>query len=94
MAVRLQIRQDAPAEIERFLVTSLDIDPADVFRSPSMLDLTGMFQICNLPGYPHLRDPQFVPQPVPEFTQAASLLFSWASSTEATSRSRSGAPVR
>ena len=39
---------------------------------PGMLDLTGLFQIHGLPGYPHLRDPQFIPQPVPEFTQASS----------------------
>ena len=37
---------------------------------PGLLDLTGLFQIHGLPGYPHLRDPQFVPQPVPEFVQA------------------------
>jgi polyphosphate kinase len=66
-AVRLQIRADAPAEIERFLTNSLDLDETDVFRCPSLLDLTGLFQICGLPGYPHLRDPQFVTQPVPEF---------------------------
>src|SRR5262245_48731167 len=45
----------------------------DVTRNPSLLDLTSMFQIYNLPGYPHLRDPQFVPQLVPEFTQASSI---------------------
>src|SRR5262245_33219842 len=45
----------------------------DVTRNPSLLDLTSMFQIYNLPGYPHLRDPQFVPQLVPEFTQASSV---------------------
>ncbi len=78
-AVRLQVRKDAPAEIERFLMTSLDLDPADVFRCPSILDLSGMFQICNLPGYPHLRDPQFVPQPVPDFTLASSI---WAAIRE------------
>ena len=37
---------------------------------PGLLDLTGLFQIHGLPGYPQLRDPQFVPQPVPEFAQA------------------------
>src|SRR5262249_37238732 len=41
-AVRLQIRQDAPQEIERFLMASLDLEPSDVFRCPSLLDLTGM----------------------------------------------------
>jgi polyphosphate kinase len=35
-----------------------------------MLDLTGLFQICNLPGYAQLRDPHFTPQPVNDFVQA------------------------
>ncbi|HWG45139.1 MAG TPA: polyphosphate kinase 1 [Gemmataceae bacterium] len=69
-AVRLGIEADAPIEVEQFLMTALDLDPTDVFRHPGLLDLTGLFQIHGLPGYPHLRDPQFVPQPLPEFTQA------------------------
>ncbi|HEY7315150.1 MAG TPA: polyphosphate kinase 1 [Gemmataceae bacterium] len=72
-AVRLQIESDAPVEVEQFLMTALDLDPTDVFRHPGLLDLTGLFQIHGLPGYPHLRDPQFVPQPVPEFVQATNL---------------------
>jgi polyphosphate kinase len=69
-AVRLQIEDDAPVEIEQFLVTALDLDPTDVIRIPGFLDLTGLFQIHGLPGYPHLRDKQFVPQLVQEFVQA------------------------
>src|SRR5262249_17939490 len=38
-----------------------------------LLDLTGLFQIYALPGYPLLRDPQFLPQPVPEFSAAANV---------------------
>jgi polyphosphate kinase len=72
-AVRLQIESNAPAEVEQFLMTALDLDPTDVYRHPGLLDLTGLFQIHGLPGYPHLRDPQFVPQLVPEFVQAANL---------------------
>jgi polyphosphate kinase len=72
-AVRLQIESDAPVEVEQFLMTALDLDPTDVYRHPGLLDLTGLFQIHSLPGYPHLRDPQFVPQPVPEFVQATNL---------------------
>ena len=41
-----------------------------MIRIPGMLDLTGLFQIHGLPGYPQLRDKQFVPQLVPEFVQA------------------------
>jgi polyphosphate kinase len=72
-AVRLQIEADAPAEIEPFLMTALDLEPTDVYRHPGLIDLTRLFQIHSLPGHPHLRDPQFVPQPVPEFAQAANL---------------------
>src|SRR5205807_5617131 len=66
-AVRLEIEADSPPEVEQFLMTSLDLDALDVYRIPRLLDLTGLFQIHGLPGYPQLRDPQFVPQPVPEF---------------------------
>jgi polyphosphate kinase len=69
-AVRLEIESDAPPEIEQFLMAALGLDPPDVFRDPGLLDLTGLFQIHALPGYPHLHDPPFVPQPVPEFVQA------------------------
>jgi polyphosphate kinase len=72
-AVRLQLESDAPAEVEQLLTTALDLDPGDVYRSPGLLDLTGLFQIHGLPGYPQLRDPQFVPQPVPEFSQAPNI---------------------
>ncbi len=77
-AVRLEIESDDdplrgyPAEVEQFLMTALDLEPADVYPTPGLLDLTGLFQIYGLPGYPNLRDPQFLPQPVPEFANAAS----------------------
>jgi polyphosphate kinase len=72
-AVRLEIETDALPEVEQFLATALDLDSLDVYRIPRLLDLTGLFQIHGLPGYPQLRDPQFVPQPVPELAQASNL---------------------
>jgi polyphosphate kinase len=72
-AARLEIEADATAEIEQFLTSALDLDSLDVYRIPGLLDLTGLFQIHGLPGYPHLRDPQFVPQQVPELAQASSI---------------------
>src|SRR5262249_52520960 len=71
-AVRLQIEADAPEELETFLTSSLDLPPADVYRVRGLLDLTGLFQIHALPGYPNLRDPQFTPQPIYEFANAPS----------------------
>lgn len=71
--VRLEVEDVAPSEIESFLTTALDMEPQDVYRLPGMLDLTGLFQIHGLPGYTHLRDPQFVPQMVVDFGQSSSL---------------------
>jgi polyphosphate kinase len=70
-AVRLQLEADAPAEIEQFLSGALDLYPSDVYRVPGLLDFNSLFQIHGLPGYPQLRDSQFVSQPVPEFAQAS-----------------------
>jgi polyphosphate kinase len=72
-AVRLEIEADAPAEVEQFLLEALDLGPLDVYRLPGLLDLTGLFQIAGLPGYAALRDPPFVPQPVPEFLHPGGL---------------------
>lgn len=69
-AVRLEIETGAPAEVEQFLTAALDLDPADVYPVPGLLDLTGLFQVHGLPGYHHLRDPQFVPQMMQEFVLA------------------------
>jgi polyphosphate kinase len=72
-AVRLEIEADAPQEILQFLMSALNLGATDVYRMSGMLDPTGLFQICNLPGFAHLRDPQFVPQPVPDFASASSM---------------------
>jgi polyphosphate kinase len=72
-AARLEIESDAPPEVVQFLMSSLELDPIDAYTIPGLLDATGLFQICSLPGYPHLRDPQFLPQPVPDFTNASSI---------------------
>ncbi|MFO0968536.1 MAG: polyphosphate kinase 1 [Gemmataceae bacterium] len=69
-AVRLEIEAGALPEIQNFLVNALDLEPSDVYATPDPLDLTALFQIHGLSGYPHLRDAPFVPQPVPDFAMA------------------------
>lgn len=69
-AVHLNIEHDAPPALTQFLIRALDLEPVDVTMVPGMLDLTGLNQIYNLPGFSHLRDPQFVPQPVADFVHA------------------------
>jgi polyphosphate kinase len=63
-AVRLQLEACAAPELEAFLTAAFELDSPDVYRVDGILDLTSLFQIHAIPGYPHLRDPQFNPQPV------------------------------
>jgi polyphosphate kinase len=72
-AVRLEIEADAPPEVQQFLMAALDLQPSDAYPISGLVDLTGLFQIHGLPGYHELRDPPFVPQPVPDFMQASSI---------------------
>jgi polyphosphate kinase len=62
---------DAPAGVDQLLTERLDLDPADLYPIRGFLDATGLFQIYQMPGYPQLRDPLFVPQQVPEFVNAS-----------------------
>ncbi|MBA4191142.1 MAG: polyphosphate kinase 1 [Planctomycetaceae bacterium] len=68
--VRLEIEAGAPQDIEQFLAEGLHLNPADVYQIPGPLDLSGLFQICGVPGFPELRDPPFVPFPVQAFAQS------------------------
>ncbi|MFL5342177.1 MAG: polyphosphate kinase 1, partial [Gemmataceae bacterium] len=72
-AVRLEVEAETSPAIEQFLTQALDLEAQDVYRISGMLDLTGFFQIYAQVGYPTLRDPQAVAQPVPEFAQASTI---------------------
>ncbi|MSU79715.1 MAG: polyphosphate kinase 1 [Gemmataceae bacterium] len=72
-AVRLEIEANAHQDVVNFLMQALDLDTSDVYSHDAFLDITGLFQVYALPGYPHLRDPQFVPQTVAEFNGASSI---------------------
>jgi len=69
--VRLEIEAGDSADVEQFLASALDLDPADVFPITGLLDATGLFQIYNLGGFSDIRDSPFVPAAVPAFTLAA-----------------------
>ncbi|MFO0824452.1 MAG: polyphosphate kinase 1 [Gemmataceae bacterium] len=70
--VRLEIEAGAPADLEQFLAEGLRLNAGDVYQIPGPLDLSGLFQICGVPGFPELRDPPFMSWPVPAFAQSFS----------------------
>lgn len=69
-AVRLEIEANAHPVISQYLMQALDIEQDDVYSFDDLIDLTGLFQVHALPGYPQLRDPPFLPQPVTDFPAA------------------------
>lgn len=69
-AVHLYVESVAPQILVQFLTSAFDLEDQDVTLAPGMLDLTGLWQIYHLPGYPHLRDPHFVPRPSPDWVRA------------------------
>lgn len=69
--VRLEVESGAPPDMEQFLADGLKLAAADVYRIAGPLDLTGLFQIYGVSGYAELRDPPFVPAPVPAFAQSS-----------------------
>lgn len=72
-AVHLYLKDTASQQLVEFLINAFDLANEDVTRVPSMLDLTGLNQLYALPGYDQLRDPSYVPRPVPEFEQAPNM---------------------
>jgi polyphosphate kinase len=68
---RLEIEAGALPEVTQRLTAALELEPEDIYPIPQMLDLTGLFQFYNLPEFPELRDPPFVPQPVLDFVKAS-----------------------
>ena len=72
-AVHLYLETAAPEIVVNFLINALDLEPRDVTLTTGMLDLTGLFQIYQLPGFAQLRDPPYVPRPSPEIAKAANI---------------------
>jgi polyphosphate kinase len=72
-AVRLELEADAPAYLEQYLTAAFDLHPADIFRIPGMLDLTALFQVHAIPGFPELRDPPFTGATVREIALAPNM---------------------
>jgi polyphosphate kinase len=61
-AVRLEITQDCPVEIETYLLGHLELTPEDVYRVTGPVNLTQLFALTESGrGLPHLHDPLFTP---------------------------------
>lgn len=69
-ATRLEVEVGAPPDLIDELREALDLEPSDVYELPPPIDLTGLYQVYNLPGYRKLRYPEFVPRIDPAISAA------------------------
>ena len=61
-AVRLELTEDCPPEIESYLLTHLHLTPEDVYRVPGPVNLTQLFALTEAGrSHPNLHDPLFNP---------------------------------
>ncbi len=72
--VRLEIERGMPAYLRDFLLRSLELSDVDCYEVESIVALSDLWQIVNLPGYETLRDEPFMPA-IPSVLRGKSDLF-------------------
>jgi polyphosphate kinase len=71
--VRLEIPDRVSADTLSFLQRTLEVRDEDVFKVPGPLALANFMQLTDLPGFDHLRNKPWPPQPPPDVDPAASM---------------------
>src|SRR6478752_685275 len=66
--VRLEVTNTISERVLNWLLTELDVDPADAVEVPGLLDLSSLWQLYGL-DKPTLKDPPFVPATNPAFAE-------------------------
>jgi len=62
-AVRLEVASGAHERLHQFLLNLFQLGDEDVFAVESFISAASLREIVGLPGYAHLRDPDWPPQP-------------------------------
>jgi polyphosphate kinase len=65
--VRVEVGSRMSQRLLGEITTALDLEPRDVYSVNGPLDLTGLWQLAKLAGYPELRDAPWVPVTPPRF---------------------------
>jgi len=61
IAVRLEVEEGIPEAVEKALRTAVGVDPLDVYRMSSPLQISDFMSVATLSHLPALRDPPFAP---------------------------------
>ncbi len=71
--VRLEIAASASPDMPRFLQSETECGDEQVFRIEGPIDLSALFELASIPGYPELKDEPWPPQPSPDFAGSGSI---------------------
>lgn len=67
-AVRLELHEGCPADLERFLTETFKLTSEDVYRHSDPINFTHLMPICNHENFAHLRDRPWNPVTPPGLT--------------------------
>ncbi|MEM9411414.1 MAG: polyphosphate kinase 1 [Planctomycetota bacterium] len=73
--VRLEVASRISEDMLSFLQVATVAGPELTFSIDAPLDLTGLFELASIPGYPKLKDTPWPPQPSPEFAEQSGDIF-------------------
>ena len=71
--VRLEISENASAEMRKFLQDSLEVTEQETYLARGPLDLSALMGLVNLPQFGALRDPARLPLQAPEFVDGENI---------------------
>ncbi len=71
--VRLEMAENAPAEMTEFLRRAMRVHPFRITQTPEPLDLSSLMSLASLEGYDHLRDKPWAPQRSPQIDPTQSM---------------------
>ena len=64
--IRLEVEDSIDKELLKELMKQLNVAKESIFAINGPLDLTFLMKLSGLDGFDHLRNPKYIPQPVPE----------------------------
>ena len=71
--IRLEVEDSIDKALLKELSKQLHVEKASVFAINGPLDLTFLSKLSGLEGFDHLRNPKYVPQPVPDLDMEESI---------------------
>ncbi|MBO5144495.1 MAG: RNA degradosome polyphosphate kinase [Lachnospiraceae bacterium] len=72
-AIRLEVEDGIETRLLDIIKRELMIDERDIYNIPGPLDLTFLMKMYGLPGFEHLKNKPYIPQPVPEVEEGCDI---------------------